>query len=103
MSTAYHIHCKTCHVTVTGGWENHPETPAAILQYRAYFWQLAALMSAPPSGISFEFGRGSFRIGYSDEHFDFEAFAKHAEHDLVVMDEYGYELDACWERYTCDG
>lgn len=101
MSTAYHVHCRTCNVTVAGSWVNHQDTALAVLANREYFRALAELWHHPPPGISLELGRGCFQVGYQEGCFDLEEFIVHDGHELVVRDEYGHDHDQCAASFRC--
>ena len=70
MSTAYHVHCRTCDEEVVG--DCQPETAHDVIKNIEYFKNLALSWQSPPPELDF-----------------LADLLKHAEHELVVRDEYG--------------
>jgi hypothetical protein len=88
MSTTWDIRCRTCKDDL--GLEEHGE--GGIFDLIAAAKSLAALPAG--FGLSVESDCGS--------HLDLDWFRKHAEHDLIPINEYGRESGQCGDRVRCE-
>lgn len=94
MSRDYFVHCATCRQTLdypSPSYNRH--VPHTLIRHARALAAMAPLMEA---------AQGWLRLGSDYERIRCDWFAEHADHELVVMDEYDQVDDRCGKTYECD-
>ena len=92
MSCDYNVHCRTCNDTHKYSDANHREDlMRTLINHRHAIAAIAPLIH--------ETDNVEFKTFYG--YIDVDWFDKHKEHELVVRDEYGRDIDQCSKDTRC--
>jgi hypothetical protein len=92
MSTSYYIYCRTCHVDVTdpNGYDNTPELIECMVKNIIPYTHLALMIEELP--VPYGTGPDYYEIIVMGHTLQLRNLRKHCTHQLVGLDEYGYEI-----------